>query len=139
SKPYILQTSAPIPGQEYWKSATFIVSKNPVESVDSSTLLSPKASQKARRPLSAIFTISNGRKASNSAQRRASLKALAAPAESEPDKAEKTGSATTVPYSSESQSEALSPRLHRRSSFTPGVATRTSRKPSWGPHPVGKQ
>lgn len=137
SKPYLLQTSAPIPGQEYWKSATFIVSKNSVESVDSSTLLSPKGSLKAKRPLSAIFTVSNSRKASSSAQRRASLKALAALAENEPDKAEKTGSATTVPCSSESQSEALSPRLHRRSSFTPGVATRISRKPSWGQ--VGEQ
>ena len=138
-KPYILQTSAPIPGQEYWKSATVIVSKNPVESVDSSTLLYPKGSLKAKRPLSAIFTISNSQKASNSAQRRASLKALAALAENEPGKAEKTGSATTDPCSSESRSEALSPRVHRRSSFTPGVATRTSRKPSWGPPPVGEQ
>jgi hypothetical protein len=139
SKPHILRTSAPIPGQEHWKSATFIVSKNPLESVDSSTLLSPKGSLKANRPLSAIFTVSNSRRASNSAQRRASLKALAALAENGPDKAEKTGSATTALCSSERQSEALSPRIHRRSSFTPGVATRISRKPSWGPPPVGEQ
>src|SRR5271154_624030 len=78
SKPHILQTSAPIPGQEYWKSATFIVSKNPVEGVDSSMLLSPRSSLKAKRPLSTIVTLSNSRKASNFAQRRASLQALAA-------------------------------------------------------------
>ena len=138
-KPHILQTSAPIPGQEYWKSATFIVSKNPVEGVDSSMLLSPRSSLKAKRPLSAIVTLSNSRKASNSARRRASLQALAALAENEPDKAEKARAATTVPCSPESQSEALSPRLHRRSSFTPGVATRTSRKPSWSPSPVREQ
>jgi hypothetical protein len=142
SKPHILQTSAPIPGQEYWRSATFIVSQNPVEGVDSSMLLSPRTSlkaKKAKRPLSAIVTLSNSRKASNSAQRRASLQALAALTENEPDKAENTGSTTTVSCSPESQSEALSPRLHRRSSFTPGVATRTPRKPSWSPPLVGEQ
>lgn len=107
----------------------FILGEDPVQGVASLTLLAPRGSVKAKRPLSAIFTprFSSSRKASDLKQRRASLQALA---ESGADNVEKNKSLTS-PCASENQSEA--PRLHRRSSFTPGVATRTSRKASSKP------
>jgi hypothetical protein len=138
SKQDLLQAKSPIFQEEVWKGSAFILNEDSVQGVDSPTLLSPRGSIKAKRPLSAIFTshFSSSRKASDFAQRRASLQALT---EGGSDKAEKNRSATTLPCSSDNQSEALSPRLHRRSSFTPGVATRMSRKASLGPSPEEEQ
>jgi hypothetical protein len=136
SKPDTIQVKTSILQEETWRGTTFVLSEDPVQGVDSPTLLSPRGSMKAKRPLSAIFMprFSSGRKASGFAQRRASLQTMV---EGGADKAEKNRSATRLPSTSESQSDVLSPHLHRRSSFTPGVATRTTRKPSLGLSPEG--
>jgi hypothetical protein len=134
SKADTLQTKTAVLQEEIWKGTTFILSDDPVQGVDSPTLLSPRGSMKAKRPLSAIFMprFSSGRKASGFAQRRASLQTMV---EGGADKAERNRSATGLLSTSDSQSDALSPHLHRRSSFTPGVATRTTRKASLRPSP----
>lgn len=134
SKPAMLQDNSPIVKAEGWKGTALILGEGPVREVDSPTLLTPIGIVKARRPFSAIFAprFSGSQKASDFIQRRASLQALV---EAGSNKTEKNRLAATLPDSSENQSDALSPRLQRRSSFTPGVATRTSRKTSLGPSP----
>ena len=137
SKPDGLPAKPPTLGGDVWKGTAFILSADPVEGADSPTLLSPKGSMRAKRPLSAIFTTPRFSSSRTSfAHRRASLQALV---ESGSDKAEKNRSAVTLPTSSDNPSEAPPPPIHRRSSFTPGVATRTSRKASLGPPPVEEQ
>ena len=137
SKPDNLPAKSPRLENDVWQGTTFILSQDPVEGIDSQTLLSSMEPVKARRPLSAIFTTPRFSSIRPSfAQRRASLQALA---ESGSEKAEKNRSAATLPLSSDTQPEALSPRIHRRSSFTPGVATRTSRTASLGPPPEEEQ
>ena len=123
-----------------WRGTAFVLSEDPVESADPPTLLSPNGSVKAKRPLSAMLT--NTRFSSSRmsfAQRRASLQALQALAESGSDQAEKNRSAATLPIPSDHQSDTPSPRIHRRSSFTPGVATRASKMALLGPAPVEEQ
>ena len=137
SKPDLLPAKSPRLRNDVWQGTALVLSRGPVEGIDSSKVSPPMESVKAKRPLSAIFTTPRFSSSRQSfAQRRASLQALV---ESGSEKAERNRSAATLPLSSDTQSEVLSPRIHRRSSFTPGVVTRTSKNASLGPPPVEEQ
>ena len=123
-------------GEDVWQGTAIPPSDDAADDTGSPTLLSPTGSMKAKRPLSAIFTTPRFSSSRTSfARRRASLQALV---EGRSDTAEKNNrSAATLPMSPANQPDALCVR--RRSSFTPGVATRTSRIASLGPTPVEEQ
>ena len=111
-----------------WKESLIIINQDyrPSEQKELQVedIATPLTSQpslgKKKRPMSAIFTASrfSSRQSSNSTDRRASLQAMAA-----------SGTANTEQIRQASTEAAAPPqKLSRRSSFAPGVATRTEKR-----------